>query len=684
MQAGPLIFVDLMASQDDHVSREGSARGRNLDGFKVTESSNDADDELSETSTLQMGGGGLALTPDAPELEADNASAVGTDSRSNYSSSEGADADPFVDDASWLDVELIGDWPPRKRPRHLQVVGGTEAYHNLTRGLPPGPASIAELADWPQYLFEKRFGRTDSGSISDEQAVRRQRVESLFENGCISNSEFSGRLGAEVMMNMMVKCWVNNGLQLDEDSFVHWRCCDNNSGIQKMYKQAANFQTQPHYNGAKVPLHAFKGLVERLGEEERAIIASLRPATFKKGGKVRLHPNVTQEQAKRDHENLDFYLESSRHKIFNPNRTSSTCVLHPGKECPISFQQPADVPSAQRPIMAVIGGPMCLPYTSFGKNVLGLAHPSTESLLVYTNDVAVGTYDLATLENSANMPVAIFQSKVEKHNVMKVVSCTFGPEDGGSGANRTRLMATALKNESILWVGPDTPDGIQEDFMQFFQARAVIEADIFVGLDSRENVEKTRREYANSQGVYGDISNVDFDAFLSPSYGAIYKQFANMQADGSARIGTAGGFVADFTQDPAQGYLRCGPWMPTLACSSQVACFSKGSPGTNYKEHIFTHKELDLSQGWPTIAIDGAADYCQCIPINLEALSTPMQRRLRGNSMHLYALGAWFQYVASNCIRRDRFYRLAPPLLFLRGEALREDVDDDLIVIASE
>ena len=81
-------------------------------------------------------------------------------------------------------------------------------------------------------------------------------------------------------------------------------------------------------------------------------------------------------------------------------------------------------------------------------------------------------------------------------------------------------------------------------------------------------------------------------------------------------------------------------------------------------EHFLTTGELDFSQGWPSINSGlGKSGYTDCMPLKMSGLRISQQRKFRGNSMHLYAMAAWFQFVCSNIIRRDRLAILYPPLL---------------------
>ena len=91
-----------------------------------------------------------------------------------------------------------------------------------------------------------------------------------------------------------------------------------------------------------------------------------------------------------------------------------------------------------------------------------------------------------------------------------------------------------------------------------------------------------------------------------------------------------------------------------------------------------TDRELDASQGWPTIVPPGCEDlYSDCMPLQFADMSPNCARHSRGSSMHLYAMAAWVMYVSGNVIRRDRLLEFIPPVLNVKFEprAVEENID---------
>ena len=71
-------------------------------------------------------------------------------------------------------------------------------------------------------------------------------------------------------------------------------------------------------------------------------------------------------------------------------------------------------------------------------------------------------------------------------------------------------------------------------------------------------------------------------------------------------------------------------------------------------KHFFTQDELDFSQGWPALA-----EYCDgyehCVEYDPSILSTHARQGLRGNGLHMAAIGTFLQYCMGFTVRRSKY-----------------------------
>ena len=115
-------------------------------------------------------------------------------------------------------------------------------------------------------------------------------------------------------------------------------------------------------------------------------------------------------------------------------------------------------------------------------------------------------------------------------------------------------------------------------------------------------------------------------------------------------------FVVDMSQNPQQRF-RAGPWIPTMARSSELYCMScEGGP------EKFTPAELQFAHGWPLLATPLGDAFRDCASFDFSCLSPTQQRHLAGNGMHLAVLAAWMLYVKMHLMRVDVLTHISPQI----------------------
>ena len=111
----------------------------------------------------------------------------------------------------------------------------------------------------------------------------------------------------------------------------------------------------------------------------------------------------------------------------------------------------------------------------------------------------------------------------------------------------------------------------------------------------------------------------------------------------------AGGCTSAMCADlvPSERYDRSGRRLPALT-KKNTRLYSLSA------KHFFTQDELDFSQGWPALA-----EYCDgyehCVEYDPSILSTHARQGLRGNGLHMAAIGTFLQYCMGFTVRRSKY-----------------------------
>jgi len=227
-------------------------------------------------------------------------------------------------------------------------------------------------------------------------------------------------------------------------------------------------------------------------------------------------------------------------------------------------------------------------------------------------------------------------------------------QDLGWPCKRKRYMSWAVKDASFVWAGPPTSEGVLDEFLSIFARSCQLECDVFTragdaasDYTTLQDLAKRRAKFVTPQALATAEVYTDLRRYLPPVGRRIFDQLLEEYAGGKGpRVGLGGGFCGDLTQTGS--FLRCGAIIPTLTRGTELFSLSA--------QHYYTNEELEFSQGWPSLSlVAGCSKYAGCIGYDLTKLHTTQRRRLRGNGMHLAALGAWMVYCMSRTVRRSQF-----------------------------
>jgi hypothetical protein len=522
--------------------------------------------------------------------------------------------------------------------------------------LPPGPADADEFGEWPLHLAQTFF-RNLVGESDCQGELRLYRTLRLLENGLVLHTDYSGKQCPEVTLRL----WALGVLQhmqkvdhpalakLDASSWpcvVSWRACDISRLSQKVICE-----------GRHKPLHYFEDVASRLPDDVREHLDGLRP-----------DPKADVAVRQAAFETMSAYLDTVKETVFT-REAKAPCKIHPDCLCPLNWKDP-QMPAGKRPLTMNLSGPVCLPWSQLGKEE-GMAHMATEAWLIWIKDLEQQMFDFSFLENSKKMPVNLFGDGVGKH--CAVISVVHGPEVMGWPVNRSRLLASGLRRETLVWLGPLDGEAIGQHFQEFVRRRAVVDASIFAGTDSEDHVEQERRFRGEAARLEGDAALhsdlVDYFSTAASKTRAL--EYMKVVSDRAGPLSDA--VVIDMSQDPTKR-CRASPWLMTLARSSDMVLLRDSN---DKKGYFFTPSEIAFSQGWPLQSRPTSKKYMECCSYPLDTLPHAQQRSLQGNGMHLTALASFMAYIFAHTIQRDVVAEYLPPLKNLDSPPHdRQDADD--------
>ena len=322
------------------------------------------------------------------------------------------------------------------------------------------------------------------------------------------------------------------------------------------------------------------------------------------------------------------------------------------------WQPEGDVHPAQ--IKVSIAGTQCTPWSEMGLG-LGMADPDTEPWHIWSSHMSQLGYDLTFLENSPRFPLAELGRKVEPD--AHLISVVTGPELFGWPLRRQRLFTTAIRRSTMLWIGPDTNDGIMRDFAAIFRASIAVDASFFAGIDTDAQRKEFMRCLCERRGTWANGEHalqMRLQDLLPPGE---RRNLAKLKALADARpsrfVGCSGGCIGDVSQKP-DVVTRCHYMMPPLLRNSRLVAMTAGC-----EPALLTPAEINFAHGWPTVpALEN--DSYRFVANSFAGLSVKEHQALTGNAMHLPAFTSWMLYVLAHCFPRAAAEAL-PRSVFERG-----------------
>ena len=319
-------------------------------------------------------------------------------------------------------------------------------YFNKAANVKMGAANFEEWSAWPDLVLMD-FMQMPLGR------ARFARVRAVLESGLVVHSDCSGKMTPEAVLQMLDIALRRQGFHLPKEWLGLWRACDSAPQCQDFIRATS-----------KRPMHLFVDLMGRLPLCTQLHLNHLRPLA-----------GATANQREIAHTAQVAYLEENKINL-STYFTARNCLFHPDQGCRVNFTVPDTLGHASRPLTIAIVGLPCRPFSCLG-NREQLAHSDMEAIALFKIEVLRGDYDIVMIEEAELFPDWIFVELFPPHFVLR--KRIFGPRDQGKPVRRTRFWGAALNQKRLVWIGPETHEVLQQDFLSLFGVAVQLDGDVY-------------------------------------------------------------------------------------------------------------------------------------------------------------------------------------------------------------
>ena len=339
------------------------------------------------------------------------------------------------------------------------------------------------------------------------------------------------------------------------------------------------------------------------------------------------------------------HVLDQRHKIF-PRCAKAFCYKH-GTMCRTGHRERHCKGLNANRLRIATGSPECVAWSPMGKN-LAKADDSQFSAILHLAQRKVEaeneTEDLWFEECGPN-------SQPSKHDDLRdthtIVSVKFGTQHSGIPMGRERRFSAGLAKFAIIWVGPQSPEDIQQDFEKFsFTSTEITSASMFFRAPDEE-VRATYKHRFVRRGLQGlaqdETYNVNdwevFEQTLSPCAKLRQRQYRQCaEAAGEEEV------CWDVDQNMDTKFGQVSPFWPPMLRHATVV--------SNRDKRAATPLEF--------LGLFGIDPYPRAGTrkshlVNVVNSLSPNQAISRiGNGVSPLCYFSWMLYVFSNCRRRQK------------------------------
>ena len=518
-----------------------------------------------------------------------------------------------------------------KTPKQQHRAGSLDA-RLATAALPAGPRTLQEAFAWPTQKLE----------LVCQDPERQHRLRALLAHGVFSCSDYSGLGGEREILTQLSTALDILKWPTPErfPRFTFTRACDISPLCQQSLLHLASVQDDSR---SCVNMD----ILDRLPTTAREYLDCSMP-----------EETASKEEKAEKYAAMAGWLMENRAWLFHEH-SESPCLVH-DKACLVHHDHGvAALPAMETPLRMSSAGNCCQGWSSAGGKHM-FAHSSEVPHAVWLAERRVAAEaqleDLFIEECTVLYP---WQSKLraplqESHKVVRVVT---GPERQGFPTSRPRSLTAGIALSSMLWVGPESDEEIQQEFSSIFDTTMELSGDVFFQastLDTQEFLKKKLRDRSrldllkSKRRSKWDILR----ASLPPGAGARLDRYGERRSEFQ---GIGGAFLADVHQWPGVKWGMGGPLFPCQLTHGDVVSWECQRQALGL-EHMFAQGFHVYETGTP---------FESPLTSFLRDLTDTQVKRLSGNGWCLPCVAAWMVYVWSNCVRRptaDLGHELRPAL----------------------
>ena len=542
--------------------------------------------------------------------------------------------------ASAASSTSAGGLPKRQKGKKPEPKPHLLSREHRVENWPAGPETSEQLMNWPLAVVTGLQKNTEHAA--GEELVARLKGNLLRTMAWVT--DYSGMDCVRESMETVVNaCRTHLGWCYDKPPVEFLRSCDNGEIQTHLLTSIAAAE----YGGR--PCH-FMDLKSRLPQPAQDYLAAAMPDK-KASAKVR-------EEA---FQHVSQWVADNQSWLYPPDATCH-CKVH-DKDCPV-WPRRADEAEGEgrenRPLRINAAGVSCQGWSREG---LGLpkAHFSEVAHAIWLNERKVvmsrDMEDLAFSECTVRYP-AVQRYEAAFGDGAKIVSLCTGPELMGWPCKRLRRLTAIINRQSLVWLGPETEEALEADFLERFYRGIVIDGTALLTADTQDRLAEYKRIATNRRNqldqdmihTTDDLTSMRVLAAVLPP-GAIDK-LMQYERHRVKKYGANRGAVlmCDAEHNLGTG-STCGPdWPVHLTHGSIVAL--KDSPSGTLSWTMATIWEHFESMGFIMRQRDGGLPVSKLLP-HLRTLQNWQLKQLCGNGMHLMTQGAWMAYVLSNVGNAD-------------------------------